>query len=362
MRVALAEPEASNTLTGGYLWNARVMGALPAGATGAIWRIRAGDVSALGARVAAEEVDVIVLDSLWLLAPGEGTVARVRAARPGARVAWIVHALPSAIVTLGPPMPSVRERAALTAADIVVTTGRRLLAALADAEALPSAAAGAVCPPGVDPALVAAAARARGERLPQPAGAPLTVLTVATVAAHKGHDVLLEALARAGQPWRWRVVGDLGGAPGVVADLEARARALGVAANIDWVGPVAPAALGAEYGAADVFVLPSLSENAPLVLGEALACGLPVVATDVGDVPELVRDGVDGVIVRPGDALGLARAMALVLGDPGVRAQLAGHARTRKMPTWAGVAADFAGALAARTGPGTGPGAGPGAI
>jgi glycosyltransferase involved in cell wall biosynthesis len=66
----------------------------------------------------------------------------------------------------------------------------------------------------------------------------------------------------------------------------------------------------------DVFVLPSRSEAAPNGIIEAMGAGLPVVATDVGGIPELVEHGTTGVLVRPGDATALAGALQQLIADP----------------------------------------------
>lgn len=76
------------------------------------------------------------------------------------------------------------------------------------------------------------------------------------------------------------------------------------------------------YFLADLFVLPSLTEGSPLVLFEALAAGTPVVATSVGGVPETIETGKSGLLVPPGDAAALAKAMQQVLGDEALRQQL----------------------------------------
>jgi glycosyltransferase involved in cell wall biosynthesis len=111
------------------------------------------------------------------------------------------------------------------------------------------------------------------------------------------------------------------------------------------VGPMPPAALAGEYGRASLFVLPSRSENAPLTVREALAAGVPIVATQVGGVDELVTDGVDGLLVPPGDPVTLAAAIERLLA-PAVQARFAAAARARglELPSWAQAGAAFASA------------------
>jgi glycosyltransferase involved in cell wall biosynthesis len=79
------------------------------------------------------------------------------------------------------------------------------------------------------------------------------------------------------------------------------------------------------YRAADIFVLPSHGEGMSNALLEAMACGLAVVATRVGAAPEMIRDGIDGLLVEPEDRLGLGVALSRVVQDPGLRKRI-GHA------------------------------------
>jgi len=79
----------------------------------------------------------------------------------------------------------------------------------------------------------------------------------------------------------------------------------------------------------DAFILPSLSESCSNSLMEAMAMGLPVIASHTGGNPELVLDGSSGLLVRPGDPADLARAMAHLMENPAVAARLAGQAAQR---------------------------------
>ena len=81
------------------------------------------------------------------------------------------------------------------------------------------------------------------------------------------------------------------------------------------------------YAAADIFVIPSQQDNLPNTAMEALAVGTPVVGYRVGGIPDMVQDGVNGLLAAPGDVAGLARAMALLLNDPVLWAACSGAAR-----------------------------------
>jgi glycosyltransferase involved in cell wall biosynthesis len=113
--------------------------------------------------------------------------------------------------------------------------------------------------------------------------------------------------------------GDLSGA--VVAEIEK----LGLSDRVRWF----PFAGDVEryLAALDVFVLPSSWEALPLSVLEAMSCGLPVIATTVGGVPEAVRDGVTGRLVEPGDAEALAGAMSELLASRELRQELGERGR-----------------------------------
>lgn len=153
-----------------------------------------------------------------------------------------------------------------------------------------------------------------------PPGATVGALCVASLQAYKGHRWLLEALARDGALERVRL--DLVGEGPLRAPLEALAARLGIARRVRFLGALPEQAVARALDAADLFVLPSVvaadgqMEGLPVALMEALACGVPVVATRLSGVPELVQDGVTGVLAPPGDAGALAAALRRVLDDP----------------------------------------------
>jgi glycosyltransferase involved in cell wall biosynthesis len=93
--------------------------------------------------------------------------------------------------------------------------------------------------------------------------------------------------------------------------------------------------IGAFFSAFDVFVLPSANEGTPVTAIEALASGCPVVATRVGGVPDVVRDGKDGFLVEPGDVEGLAERLEQLAAVPELRARLGAAGRERVVSRYA---------------------------
>lgn len=141
----------------------------------------------------------------------------------------------------------------------------------------------------------------------------------------KGHDVLLAAAAelrrRGRTGFQVRLIGD---GP-VRPSLEALAASFGLGDTVGFLGTRHD--LPEQLQDLDVFVLPSHREGRPLSIMEALAAGLPVVATAVGSVPGLVRDGETGLLVEPGDPAALADAMETMLLDASFRQRAAAAAR-----------------------------------
>ncbi len=150
-------------------------------------------------------------------------------------------------------------------------------------------------------------------------GEPFTVLFVGRLAPEKSLDTLLEAFAalRLPIPPQLRIVG--GG--DCEADLRAQATALGIADRVTFLGPLPPADCAQEYRRADAFAMTSRSEGIPVVLMEAMASGLPVVAPAVGGIPELVEDGSSGIVVMPGDVTEVTTALQELAADPQRRAR-----------------------------------------
>ncbi len=97
---------------------------------------------------------------------------------------------------------------------------------------------------------------------------------------------------------------------------EAQTLAQSLDTPIDFAGRVSYTALKESYARADVFVISSAVDNQPCTLIEASACGIPVVATAVGGIPDMVHDGVDALLTPPGDATALADAVLRVVQQP----------------------------------------------
>jgi len=152
----------------------------------------------------------------------------------------------------------------------------------------------------------------------------LRILFVGRLVPYKGVDVLLEAMREVGATAL--IVGDgpLRGA------LEATAARLGVAARVRFLGHLEDEEVVAQMHACDLFVLPSVTraETFGVVQLEAMACGKPVVSTNLPTgVPWVNRAGETGLVVEPGDAPGLARALNTLLADPGLRTRLGDRGR-----------------------------------
>lgn len=183
-------------------------------------------------------------------------------------------------------------------------------------------------------------------RPPAPRPGPVELLFVGRLVRQKGVDVLLEALALlpAGAEFRLTLVGDGDARPA----LEAQAQRLGLRERVEFAGWRDRAALPETYRAADVFVFASRDEGMPNVLLEAMASGLPAVATRIAGNEELVEDGASGRLVPADDPGALARALAPLLAQPELRAAWGARARAivEERYSWRGAAAAFRALLA----------------
>jgi glycosyltransferase involved in cell wall biosynthesis len=231
------------------------------------------------------------------------------------------------------------ETAALAHARAVVATSERTARDLAGWGVTPDRIV--VVEPGTERAPLA-----RGSAS---ASAPVSILCVATLTPRKGHDLLLDALASlTAHAWRLVCVGSAERSAPTASGLRAQAARLGLTDRIDWRGELPDDSLAAAFDAADLFVLPARHEGYGMAVAEALARGLPVVATRTGAVPELVGDGA-GLLVPPDDVDALTAALGRMLADPATRARhAAGAARVReRLPSWRDACAALGRALRA---------------
>jgi glycosyltransferase involved in cell wall biosynthesis len=159
---------------------------------------------------------------------------------------------------------------------------------------------------------------------------PLTVVrrvaTVANLRREKGHDMLLDAAAIVLRRFPDAHFDVVGAGPERAA-LEARAEALSIGGAVSFLGHCED--IPARLAAADLFVLPSRSEAFPNAVLEAMAIGLPTIASAVGGLLEVIDHQQSGVLVRPGDAETLADEICALMADPIRAARIGAAARTR---------------------------------
>lgn len=251
----------------------------------------------------------------WILPAG--VIARIAGARLRIPVVLYAH---------GSDMTHFARRgsASRAAARFAVAGAARVAAASAEIAAILDREFGrradAVLPAGVDAAtfrpVEGGAARIRKERV---------LLFVGDLVPEKGIREILRARSRLGGRATWVFLGE-GPLRREIARSEGGETIL--------AGSVPQEEVARWLRRAEALVLPSYREGTPASVLEALACGTPVVATRVGGIPEWVRDGETGLLVEPGDAEGLARAIADLLDSPDLTARLRGGARATAPPSW----------------------------
>jgi len=279
------------------------------------------------ARASLEKVIAAIPDDAVVLLDGliASTVPEVLVpAADRLRLVVIMH------MPLGRPPPgdeavdtSTPERAVLSRAAAIITTSPWTRRWLLERYALPAGQVH-VAEPGTDAADLAPGTPTGGE-----------LLCVAALTPNKGYDLLLAALAAvADLPWRCVCVGALVRDPGFVERLRHQAGQDGISDRVLFAGPRVGADLDAAYAAADVLVLASRGETYGMVVTEAIARGLPVVATAVGGLPEALGRGAGGgrpgLLVRPGDTAAFAGALRCWLSDAELRQRLRHAARERR--------------------------------
>lgn len=269
--------------------------------------------------------EVVLLDGLVVC--GVPEVVRPRAER--LRLVVLVHLPLGDEVGLDAATAAelaAREGETLRAARAVVTTSQWAARRVRDVHGL-DADRVEVATPGVDAAPLASGTDGAGR-----------LLCVGSLTPTKGQDLLVEALAAMGDPgvpdWTCELVGSLRRHPAHVAAVQLAVRRHGLSERVRITGPRTGSELADSYAAADLVVLPSRAEAFGMVLVEALARGIPVIATDVGGVPEALgrdrRGRIPGILVPPGDPHALADALRTWFVEPALREELRGAARSRR--------------------------------
>jgi len=269
---------------------------------------------------------------------------------PCGPAAWVVKALsgvPYVVSLRGGDVPGFQYDGISLyhrlAGPVIGWLWRRSAAVVANSEGLADLArrfapdqAIAIIPNGVDAARFSPAGSEKdGDRL--------SLLFVGRVVRQKGLDVLFEALASLPSGTRGRIgltiVGDGPARP----ELEAQAARLGLSERIAFRGWLGRDELPAAYRAADAFVFPSRDEGMPNVVLEAMAAGLPVVATRIAGNRDLVVEEETGLMLDADDTPALAAALARLAGDPALRRRLGEGGRRRVVDhfSWRAVAAAY---------------------
>ena len=189
----------------------------------------------------------------------------------------------------------------------------------------------------------ARAATAKGQRMQ----GPLRLLAVGTITPRKGHLLLIEALAALRDfDWRLTCIGSLERDPATAAALRRAIAAHELGDRVVLAGECRPEHLTAAYRDADLFVLPSYQEGYGMAYAEALAHGLPIIATTAGAIPDTVPAAAS-MLVAPGDAAALRGALRLMFSDANHRSRLAAGAAlaAAALPDWPVAVRDWAAAF-----------------
>lgn len=195
--------------------------------------------------------------------------------------------------------------------------------------------------PGLDPRrlrLVHCGLPLRPSAPATPSSGPIRLLNVGQLEPRKGQHLLLQAvsdLRSRGMAVALTIVG--GGSQR--AALELQARQLGLADSVRFTGPLSAQQVRDCYAQADLFCLPSLAEGIPIVLMEAMAAGLPVIASAIDGIPELVIDEVNGLLVPAGDVQALAGALGRLATSVPLRQSLGAAAPRRVREAFDGAVA-----------------------
>lgn len=343
MRIDFAYPGDLNTPTGGYGYDRRVMRefltlgcdvrpiALPA----SFPYPRVDDLAEARRLLSGGSRDALVIDGL-----AYGVLPTTLIAELSPRPIALVHHPLFLEAGLAPDTAARlrdSEQAALDRAAAIVTTSAMTAEIVAREFDAPRSRLFAA-PPGVEPA-----PRTKGSQDGQ-----VRLFSVGSLIPRKGYTDLVRALARVDGDWRLTVAGSRTLAPGHAREIEALISAHGLNERIRLAGAMDGQEIAAAYAAADVFVTPSHFEGFGMAIAEAVAHGLPVVATrevaSAGALPENC-----GLTYPAGDVAALAARLDSIVGDASLRARLAdaAWAAAEKQFRWSDTARAFLDALRA---------------
>ena len=331
--VVFVVPGRLDQLTGGYLFDRHIVEGLRArGRVVRVIELAARDPRADGAVLAAvADGTQTIVDGLALANLGEVVVALARRLR----LVALVHgplAHEAGLSTAAAKRAAEREAALLLRLRGVLCASRKTAAAIESYGVSPGRIA--IAPPGT----------AKPNQHSRPRRGPVrALLCVANLVPRKAHGVLVAALAQLRDlDWILLCIGSLERDRATADAVRQAIAAAGLERRIVLAGERAPAAVAAAYSAADAFVLPSFHEGYGMVYAEAMANGLPVIATIAGAIPETVPPSA-GLLVPPGDPAALAEAVRLIIADPLLATRLAAGSREAggRLPDWPRAIADW---------------------
>jgi glycosyltransferase involved in cell wall biosynthesis len=321
--IAFIVPGRLDQLTGGYLYDRRIVEGLGARGRG----VRVIELAGCGpAAPLASLADgtVAVIDGLGL----PGLVEAIPSEAQRLRLVAFVHGPLAKETDLS--SAAAKEAAAIEAATLARVRGV-LCPSRSTAAALTSYGIAAdriaIVPPGT---------AQPNPPVPPRLGPVRALLCVANLVPHKGHAMLIEAVAQIRDlEWTLICIGSLERDAGTAQEIRRMISAAGLDGRITLAGERAPQEVGAAYRAADLFVLPSFHEGYGMVYAEAMAHGLPIVATTAGAIPETVPCEA-GLLVASGDPAALAQGLRLLLTQPAIAARLAAGSRAAgsRLPDW----------------------------
>ena len=318
-------PGRLDQLTGGYLFDRHIVEGLRArGRVVQVIELTGGRPKANAAVLAgvADGTETVV-DGLALANLGEVVAAQARL-----RLVAFVHgplAQESGLPPAEAKRAAQREAALLSRLRGVLCPSRKTAAAVESYGVSPDRIA--VVPPGT----------VKPNRHLRPRRGPVrALLCVANLLPRKGHGVLVEALAQIRDlEWHLLCVGSLERDPPTARSVRRMISAAGLEQRITLAGEWPPQSVAHAYRKADAFVLPSFHEGYGMVFAEAMAYGLPLIATAAGAIPETVSLEA-ALLVPPGDSAALARALRRVIAEPALAARLAAGSRAAgaRLPEW----------------------------